>query len=354
MIQHSKPSIGEEEQEAVAAAMETGNLGPGEELEAFEEEIAEYLGVSNAIATSSGTAALHLALASLKTDPEDRVIIPSYACAALMHAVHYMEATPRPVDIDADTFNPDPYSVRGALEPETKAIIVPHMFGHPALVDEILDLGIPVIEDCSMTLGTELHGKQVGSMGDVTICSFYATKLMTTGTGGVLATDDEEIYQEAKDLVSYDNREDYRIRYNYRMNNMEAAMGRVQLEKLDDLIDRRRELAKNYLSALQEAPVGLPVDRTEGNHVYHRFVIGSGPMDRHVMENYFAERDIEIKGPVYKPLHRYARLSDEKFPNTTSAFRQNVSLPIYPELTNEEQQEIIETLFEFAEEEGVL
>ncbi len=354
LIEHSKPSFGKEEEEATERVYESGRLGSGEEVEAFEEEMADEIGVSHAIATSTGTAALHLALTSIEIDPEDRVVLPSYAWATMMHAIHYQDATPRTVEIDADTYNIDPYSVKGVLEPETKAIIVAHMFGHPAPVDEILELGLPVVEDCSMALGTELHGKNVGSIGDVAIASFDDDQFLSTGKGGILLTDDEEIYNNASDLVEAERREDYRVRYDYRMNNLQAAIGRAQLQKLDQFIDRRQELAKNYLSALQEAPVGLPVDRTEGDHVYHRFVIGSGPMDRHVMENHFLEKDIEIQGPVYKPLHRYVRLSDEDFPNTTSAFRQNVSLPMYPDLTNEEQQNVIETLFEFAEEEGVL
>lgn len=353
-IQHSKPSVGEEEKEALNKVVESGQMGYGEEVEALEDELADLIGVNNVIATSSGTAALHLALKSLKIDPEERVVIPSYSCAALMHAVHYRDAVPRPVDIDSDSFNIDPYQVRGSLEPETSAIIAPHMFGLPAPVDEILDFGIPVIEDCSMTLGTEFHGNNVGALGDVSIGSFYATKLMCSGSGGFIATDDDEIYTRANDLITYDEREEYKVRLNYRMNNMQAAVGRVQLSKLDSFIERRRELAKNYLSTLQEAPVGLPSDPTEGNHIYYRFVIESGPMDRHVMENFFEEKNIEIKGPVYKPLHRYSNLSDEDFPNTTSAFRQNISLPIYPDLTNEEQQKVIEAVFEFAENQGVL
>ncbi len=354
LIEHSKPTIGEEEEEAAQSVISSGDLGSGEEVEAFEDEFADKLGVSHAIATTTGTAALHLALKCLDVDPEDRVVLPSYGQASLLHAIHYLDATPRTVEVDPDTYNIDPYAVKGVLEPETQAIIAPHMFGHPAPVDEILELGIPVIEDCSMALGTELHGKGVGSVGDVCVASFHSDDYISTGKGGVLATDDEEIYSTAKDLVSHERREDYRVRYNYRMDNLKAAIGRVQLSKLDDFIERRQELAKNYLSALQEAPVGLPEDRTEGDHIYHRFVIGSGPMDRHVMENHFLEEDIEIQGPVYKPLHRYVRLSDEDFPNTTSSFRQNVSLPIYPDLTNEEQQRVIETLFEFAEDEGVL
>lgn len=353
-IQHSKPSVGEEEQEAIQKVMESKQLGFGEEVEAFEDELADFLGVNHVIATNTGTGALHLALKSLKVDSEERVILPSYACSALLHAIHYRDAVPRPVDVDADSFAIDPYQVRGSLEPETKAVIAPHMFGLPAPVDEILDLGIPVIEDCSMTIGTEFRGNKVGSIADVSIGSFYATKLLCSGSGGFLATDDDEIYTRANDLVNHDEREEYKVRLNYRMNNMQAAVGRVQLNKIDDFIERRRELAKNYLSTLQEAPVGLPSDPTEGNHIYYRFVIESGPMDRHVMENFFEEKDIEIKGPVYKPLHRYVNLSDEEFPNTTSAFRQNVSLPIYPDLTNEEQQKVIETLFEFAENQGVL
>ncbi len=354
LIKHSKPSFSEEEEDAVQRVLASGSPGPGEEVEAFEEEFADEIGVSHAIATSTGTAALHLALISLEIDPEDRVVLPSYAWATMMHAIHYRDATPRTVEVDSDTYNIDPYSIKGVLEPETKAIIVAHMFGHPAPVDEILELGLPVIEECSMAPGTELHGKNLGSIGDVAVASFDDDQFLSTGTGGILLTDDEEIYNNASDLVSADRREEYRVRYDYKMNNVQAAIGRVQLQKLDEFTERRRELAKNYLSALQEAPVGLPVDRTEGDHVYHEFVIGSGPMDRHVMENYFLDQDIEIKGPVYKPLHRYVRLSDEDFPNTTSAFRQNVSLPMYPALTNEEQQKVIETLFEFAEDEGVL
>ncbi|MBI4577912.1 MAG: DegT/DnrJ/EryC1/StrS family aminotransferase [Planctomycetes bacterium] len=341
MISHSRPTLGPAEEEAVLGVLRRGYLSRGGEVAAFEEELARRVGAAQAVAVSSGHAALHLALLALGVGASDEVVIPTYNCAALLHAVRYVGATPVLVDVEADTYNVTVDAVRQALGPRTRAVIVPHMFGLPADVEGVRGLGVPVVEDCAMTLGTEAGGRRVGSLGDLAVFSFYATKLLTTGQGGAVAGSDRSLMGQVEDLVRYDNRDQYRVAYNYPLTDLGAALGRVQLSRLDGFIQRRRELAARYRRHLEDVALRLPGD--DPSHVYFRFVVNiKRPIETVVRD--LVACGVEAKAPVWRPLHLYEGLDRRQFPNTSYFHRCVLSLPIYPSLTDRECDAVVAAL----------
>lgn len=326
LIPHSRPTIEADDIDAAGRTLASGRLAQGREVQAFEDEVAAFLGLSGGVATSSGTAALHLALLSLGVGPDAEVLIPSYTCVALLHAVHLSGARARIVDCEPGGVNMSPADAALRRSPATKAIIVPHMFGIPAAIDAFRDLGVPVVENCAQALGAAVDGRPVGSFGDVTVVSFYATKMITTGEGGMLLSRSGDVLAEARDLRDYDNRDDYRLRFNYKMTDVQAALGRTQLRKLPRFVDRRREIAQRYHEGLRDvAPSHTPPAR--GGACY-RYVIEVPAVDHFVQT--MAARGIESKRPVYRPLHEYE--GEAPCLNAAHTFRYAVSLPIYPTL----------------------
>ena len=198
-IPHSRPTMGEEEVKAVAEVIRSGHIVEGEVVQRFEKNFAEKMGVQDAAAVSSGTAALHLTLLAMGIGPDDEVIIPSYVCTALFHAVQYVGAISVPAEIDPKTYNIDPDDVQKRITTRTKAIIVPHMFGLAANLDRLLNLDVPVIEDCAQAVGGTYHQKPLGTFGQASIFSFYATKMMATGEGGMVTSNSAEIIDCIRD-----------------------------------------------------------------------------------------------------------------------------------------------------------
>ncbi len=187
-IPHSRPTLGEDEVRAVAAVIESGNIAEGEVVQRFEKAFARKMGVQHAVAVSSGTAALHLALLAMGIGPDEEVIIPSYVCTALLHAVQYVGARPVLAEIDPLIFNIDPDDVQKRITTRTGAIIVPHLFGAAADLDKLLKLNVPIIEDCAQAVGGTYQQKPLGTFGDIAIFSFYATKVMATGEGEMVTS----------------------------------------------------------------------------------------------------------------------------------------------------------------------
>jgi perosamine synthetase len=249
-IPHSRPTLGEDEVRAVTAVIRSGHIAEGEVVARFEKAFAGKMGVQHAVATSSGTAALHLILLAMGIGPGDEVIIPSYVCTALLHAVHYVRARPILAEIDPVTYNIDPDDVQKHITTRTKAIIVPHMFGLSANLDKLLNLDVPLIEDCAQAVGGTYHQKPLGTFGDAAIFSFYATKMMATGEGGMAASDSDEIIERIRDLKTYDEKEADKVRYNYKMTDVQAAIGEVQLGRLDDFIGERKRIAHPSISII--------------------------------------------------------------------------------------------------------
>lgn len=321
-IHHSKPCIGDEEIAAVTRVLRSGNIAQGKEVEAFEHACAEAFGRKHAVAVSSGTAALHLALITLNVRKGDPVAVPSYACAALLYPIIWQQADPVLCDIRAD-YNLDPRDVPGS----SRAVIMPHLFGAP--------LELPredhIIEDIAQAMGGP-----VGRATQVVITSFYATKMLATGEGGMLLTDDAGIADHARDLRDYDNRDDFSIRYSYKTTDFQAAMGREQLKKLPRFVARRRSIAERYREAFRDLPLHLPGG--EG-HVYFRYVVATPKRD--ALEARLNALGVEAKRPVHRPAHHYL---GGDYPIAERAHQECLSLPIYPAMVDEEVEYVIESV----------
>lgn len=325
MIPHSSPTLGDEEVKAVERVLRSGRIAQGREVEAFENECADFLGRRYAVAVSSGTAALHLAIGACEAKVGDPVVVPSYACAALTTAVQLQKARSVLCDID-DDYNLDP-----SLIPEdVRVVVLPHLFGAAASVPE----GHLVIEDIAQSIGGG-----TGSATPVAITSFYATKLMTTGEGGMLFTDDEGIAAYARDRRDYDNRDDFIERYSYKMTDFQAAMGRVQLKRLPEFLEKRKAIALQYQEAFSELPLCLP---NPDNHVFFRYVIATDKRDE--LEAHLQNDGVEAKRPVYRPAHHYV---GGTFPKSEYAHNKCLSLPIYPEMIAQQTEHVIRSVESF-------
>jgi perosamine synthetase len=336
-IPHSRPTLGEEEIKAVAEVMTSGQIAEGEVVKRFEKSFAAKIGVGDAVAVSSGTAALHLVLLAMGIGPADEVIIPSYVCSALLNAVQYVGATPVPAEIDPSTYNVDPDDVARRITSRTRAIVVPHLFGLPADLDKILKLNIPVIEDCAQAVGATHHHRPLGTFGDAAIFSFYATKMMTTGEGGMIVAKSPQIIEQVRDLKTYDEKPTYRVRYNYKMTDIQAALGEIQLARLDDFIKLRRKIARHYIKFLNAPKIKLPTENAE--HIYYRFVVRI-KADCAWLIRELVKKGVGCARPVFLPLHR--QLNMKSYPVTDKTWQTALSIPIYPSLSADEIQQLID------------
>lgn len=325
-IPHSMPTLGSEEAKGLHEVLASGRIATGEEVVEFEQAMASYLGLEGAVATASGTAALHLSLLALGVKEGDEVICPSFTCSALLNAVYHCRATPCLVDVSEETMNISLTATRKALTKRTAAIIIPHMFGYPVeAMDDFLALGPPIIEDCAQSLGATYQGRMTGTYGSAAIFSFYATKVITTGQGGMLVSRNKGLLEEVRDLRQYDKKEDYKVRYNFCMTDLQARMGRIQLGKLPSFLKTRKERAHVYDKHLRDLE-GVMVPRKGG--IYYRYIvrIPGGKLDRAI--GHMHREGIEAQRPVFRPLHRYLGLAG--FEATDQVFAEALSLPIYP------------------------
>ncbi|MBF0619123.1 MAG: DegT/DnrJ/EryC1/StrS aminotransferase family protein, partial [Candidatus Omnitrophica bacterium] len=223
VIPHSRPTISSQDIACVVKALKSGQVSAGPQVEAFEKEFCRTFRVKEACAVASGTAALHLALAGLRVGPGDEVILPTFVCTALLNAVHYVGATPVLADVCYKDGNIDPKDVSRRITPRTKAMLVPHMFGFPADMKALLKFKIPIVEDCAQAVGARIGKAHVGSIGHAGVFSFYATKMMVAGEGGMLVSSDKALMTEARDLMCYDHKPEYRLRFNYKLTDIQAA-----------------------------------------------------------------------------------------------------------------------------------
>jgi perosamine synthetase len=265
----SSPDIGELEIAAVAAVLRTPRLSLGEKLTQFERALAVYTGSAHCVALSSGTAALHLALLCAEISAGDEVIVPSFTFIAVANAVRYVGAIPVFVDIDPRTLNLAPAAVAASITDKTRAIIVVHTFGVPAALQEFLDIGqrqhLAIIEDACEALGGECQGRKLGSLGNSGVFGFYPNKQMTTGEGGALVTNDAQVAARARMLRNqgrassgdwFDHQE---IGYNYRISEINCALGIAQLARIEEILQKRERVAQMYHARLRDiADLGLP------------------------------------------------------------------------------------------------
>ncbi len=316
-------------------------LAQGSEVVAFEAEAGAFLHLPPGVAVASGTAALHLALLALGLGPEDEVILPSYVCVAPLHAVEYVGARPRLADVDPTTYNLDPTDVRRRLTRRTRAIIVPHLFGLPADLDALLALGPPIIEDCAQSFGARYCNRPVGTFGALSIVSFYATKLLTTGEGGMVFSRDRRLLARVRDRRDYDERPRHAVRYNYKMTDFQAALGRSQLRRFPGMLARRAAIARRYQRGWAHLPARLPSPSGDRTHVFHRFVIAL-PTAASPKAQALATHGVTARRPIHRPLH--ALLGLEGYPGAAEAFRHALSVPLYPALTSKEEALVMRTV----------
>ncbi len=263
LIPIAEPSITEHEIAYVLAAVKSGWVSSlGQYLADFEAAFARYIGTKYAVSTVNGTAGLHLALSALGIGPGDEVIVPDLTFVATANAVTYTGALPVFADIDAGTWCLDPMSVRERVSPRTKAIIPVHLYGHPADMDAVhaiaAEFSLRVVEDAAEAHGAEYKGRKVGGIGDLGVFSFYGNKIITTGEGGMLTTNDAALYERTRYLRDHAMSKEKRywhteIGYNYRMTNIQAALGLAQLERIDELLCKRSQILKWYRELLGSA-----------------------------------------------------------------------------------------------------
>lgn len=336
-IPHSKPTLNAKDIAAVTDVIKSGALTQGKKVLEFEGKVSRYLGVRSAVAVNSGTSALHLALLALNIGPRDEVMIPSFVCSALLNAVYYTGAEVRIVDVKEDDFNISPIEVRSNLNKKVKAIIVPHMFGYPADLKELLGFGVPIIEDCAQSIGANYRGLKAGAFGVLSICSFYATKVMTTGEGGMVLSNQTKILDRIRDLRQYDHALDLRSRYNYKMTDFQAALGLSQLQRLPGFIKRRKQIAQIYDRTFAESGLMIPPKGAGRDPIYYRYVVKTKNKAKTLIGQ-LKKKGIGASSPVFKPLHQYVQGSP--CPVADRLMEHCVSIPIYPGLTGSQIDQI--------------
>ena len=281
MIPAARPQLDEQEINAVREVLESGQLVQGERVAEFEKEFATYVHRRHAIAVNSGTAALHLSLLALGVGPGDEIILPPLTFFSSASMVAVCGATPRFADVERATYTLDSEEVERSVGKSSKAIMPVDMYGLPASMDRLLEIAeesdLRVIEDACQAHGASFRGRPAGSFGDASCFSFYATKNMTTGEGGMIVTDDEEIEETTRILRDQGQRAKYdhvQIGYNLRMTEVAAALGLVQLGKLNDLVARRRTNAAILTKLLSEEGVlTLPSEPSDRSHSFHQYVV---------------------------------------------------------------------------------
>jgi perosamine synthetase len=331
LIPHSRPTVSEDDAQAVARVVRSGQLAAGPEVAAFERELAARVGVADAAAVSSGTAALELALRALDVGPGAEVVVPTYVCDALHHAVTRCGAVPVLADADPATLTLSPVDAKRRLSRRTRAVIVPHAFGLAVDLAPFEALGVPVVEDCAQALGASVGARAAGSLGRVAVCSFYATKLITTGEGGMVLGP-PDLVARVRDLRDYDERADLVPRMNAKLTDLQAALGRSQLPRLDRFIARRRAIADAYRRRLAGLACRPPAD-AGARHVYHRFVVEVEAPLPALIEALHA-RGVTARRPVFRPAHRALGL--EGYPEADGLWSRCLSLPCYPSLSDDE------------------
>ncbi|MGH8903257.1 MAG: DegT/DnrJ/EryC1/StrS family aminotransferase [Egibacteraceae bacterium] len=348
MIPLVRPLLGQEERAAVARVLASGRIAHGPEVAAFEEQFSAFVGSRRCVAVNSGTAALHLGLLAAGIGPGDQVIVPSFSFAASANAVRLCGATVVFADIEPDHFCLDPAAVEAAVTPATAAIMPVHLYGHPADMVALTAIaarhGLLVVEDAAQAHGARLHGQPVGTLGDVAAFSFYATKNMTTGEGGMITTRNEHIARTARLLRNQGMSRPYHhetVGFNARMTDLAAAIGRVQLGRLPDWNDARRANAKRYDAGLRGVVTPPVADRVE--HAYHQYTIRSS--DRDALRTALDRQGVGCGVYYPVPIHRQPSFAvSADLPETDRAAAEVLSLPIRPDLTQVEVETVIEAV----------
>jgi len=351
MIPIAKPWIGEEEKREIEKVLDSGMLAYGEWVKRFEKKFAEYVGVKHALSTTSGTQALILALEALNIRGKE-VLVPSFTFIASAMSIIRAGGKPVFVEVDEKTYNIDPEDVRKKITENTIAIMPVHLYGQPANMDEITEIAeendLYVIEDAAQAHGAAWKGKKAGSIGHIAAFSFYPTKNMTTGEGGMLTTNDDELAYHVAMLRNHGQKERYlheELGWNFRMTNIAAAMGLVQLRKLNKANEMRRANARFYNEALEDK-VLTPYEDPRAKHVYHQYTIRVKNREKLIEE--FRREGIGFgiyyprgnhQQPIMQKLGYMARL-----PVTEKLCKEVISIPVHPLVSEEDREKIVKVI----------
>jgi len=361
----SKPYVDKEMKDRVLEVIDSGQYILGNQCKDFEKEFAQFVGVKHAVLTSSGTSAIFLCLKALRVKEGDGILVPSLTAFPTIEPVFHVGARPIFIDID-DTFTVDPKHIESVLKnksritgvKEIKGMIPVHLYGHPVHMDALLDLakryGFFILEDCCQAHGAKYKGTRVGSMGIGGCFSFYPSKNLTVfGDGGMLVTSDDEMAKTCRMLRDHGRKEKYEhelVGYNLRFNEIQGAVGRLQLRRLDWFNESRRRIAQWYDEGLRGIPVTIPQAREWAEPVYHLYVIQTP--DRDKLADFLKERGIQtgIHYPIpnhQQPAVRNALGQQPKLGKTEDTVKKILSLPIYPELEKEKVDFVCATIREF-------
>lgn len=368
-LPYGRQSIDEEDVQAVIGVLRSDFLTTGPQVDAFECDVAGYTGAEHAVAVNSGTAALHTALASLKPGPGDEVIVPAITFAASANAALYVGATPVIVDVDPHSLLIDPEAVKGALTERTKAVVAVDYAGQPADVDALREVlkghGAALVADACHSLGASLRGRSVGTLADLTCLSFHPVKAMTTGEGGMVLTDDATRAEAMRRFRNHGIDRDAAARqraashyyemvelgWNYRLTDLQCALGRSQLVKLDRWIARRREIAQQYDEAFATLPEVRPLTmHADRSSAWHLYVIRLEPArlsaDRDEVFRALRAENIGVN-VHYMPVHLHPWYRDNlgtrpgQCPEAEGAWERMLTLPLFPEMTDEDAADVV-------------
>lgn len=367
-IPYGKQCIEQDDVEAVVEVLKSDYVTTGPAVAAFEKAVAEYTGAKYAVAVSSGTAALHIACLAAGIKEGDEVITTPITFAASSNCVLYCGATPVFADIDSETYNIDPADIERKITTRTKAIIAVHFTGQPCKMDEIHQIAkkhhLLVIEDAAHALGADYKGQKIGSISDMTTFSFHPVKHITTGEGGMVTTDNEELYEKLVQFRSHGITRDPRflkkeegdwyyeqldLGFNYRITDIQCALGVSQMKKLDRFVERRREIAARYDKILGDCEqLLLPKQESGCNNSWHLYVVQTLSKPRKKVFDAMRQKNIGVNVhyiPVYKhPYYQEHGYETVCCKNAEQYYDRAISLPIYPLLTDSEQDYVIQCL----------
>jgi len=353
---------GNEEKYVLDALRSNWISSSGKYINELEEKFSAYCGVSHGVSCSSGTASLHLACLALGIEPGDEVIIPSFTLIVSANVIILCGAKPVLVDVDPETWCLDPSQIESKITKKTKAVMAVHVYGHPCEMDALMVIAkkynLKVIEDCAEAHGAEVHGKKVGSIGDVGCFSFYGNKLLTMGEGGLLITNDAAVAKRAKLLRNQAFEEPRFVHqatgFNYRLTNLQAAIGVAQLEKIEEKIERKREIATQYAEWLKEADVTLPIEREGYRNVYWMYgiLLGESFDSKESVMTSLKEKGVGTRSffcgmheqPVFRKPNRIFPDITGNFPVSDKLFRRGLYLPSGLSLSAEEIKSVTSQL----------
>jgi len=362
MIPIAQPILDNKEKENIIEVLDSGMLAEGEFVRRFEEAFCTFLNAEHGVATNSGTAGLHVALKAAGIEKGDRVVTTPFSFIATTNALLYCGARPVFVDIKEESYNIDPEKLEQKLkaEPDIKALLIVHLFGRPCSMDRIMELvdkyNLILIEDCAQAHGASFQGKKVGTFGRAAVFSFYPTKNMTTAEGGIVVTGDRDLKKRVESLIRHGSTYKYYheiLGYNYRMNNLEAALGVAQIEKLEKFNRKRRANAAFLNEHLRELDwLQTPKEDADRSHVYHLYTVSLKENSRDKFADYLKESGIGCgiyyPLPVYRqPLYKERGYGNISLPVVEKTAQKVISLPVHPALTKSELRKIVECVRNF-------